>query len=105
MRLVWNVLAYVLSFHSGGGIFNGATTTLNDSTVSGGSANSGGGIYIDDTLTLNTSTLSGNAADNEGGGIPNVGAALTSHPRSTYPCSDGSLGKGKLLEQGTSTSA
>ena len=41
----------------GGGIFNIGTLTLNDSTVSGNSADIGGGISNFDTLTLNNSIV------------------------------------------------
>ncbi|NET54905.1 MAG: hypothetical protein F6K47_01460 [Symploca sp. SIO2E6] len=52
---------------------------MNNSTVSGNTANIGGGILNDGnaadgaTLTLNNSTVSGNTANNDGGGIVNVG--------------------------------
>ncbi len=41
-------------------------------------ANTGGGIFnINGTLTVTSSTLSGNSATNSGGGIYNVAARLT----------------------------
>lgn len=55
----------------GGGIFNIGTLTLNDSTVSGNSADIGGGISNFGTTALNNSTVSGNSALNDGGGISN----------------------------------
>jgi hypothetical protein len=65
----------------GGGIYNDATVTLNNCTVSNNWANdSGGGIYNDvsrydgvsATVTLNNCTVSGNTAGtNDGGGICN----------------------------------
>jgi hypothetical protein len=57
----------------GGGIFtNGATLTINNSTLSGNSAGSyGGGISNTGTLTINNSTLSGNSGG-YGGGIHNA---------------------------------
>ncbi len=62
---------------SGGGIFNGGTLNLTNSTVSGNSATSGGGILNAGTGTLNltNSTVSGNSATNSGGGILNGGDA------------------------------
>ncbi len=56
----------------GGGILNeiGATVTLNNSSVSGNTAdNDGGGILneIGATVTLNSSSVSGNTAGNDGG--------------------------------------
>jgi CSLREA domain-containing protein len=55
----------------GGGISNGGTLTLTNSTVSGNSAAFGGGISNSGTLTLTNSTVSGNNAGEEGG----IGAA------------------------------
>jgi CSLREA domain-containing protein len=54
----------------GGGIYNGGTLTLNNSTVSGNIASAGGGIYNSGTLALNNVTIANNTADN-GGGISN----------------------------------
>ena len=47
---------------AGGGIFNGGTMTVGNSTFSGNSAADGGGIYNYGTLTLSNSTFSGNTA-------------------------------------------
>jgi hypothetical protein len=57
----------------GGGIFNGYTLTLDNSTVS---ENEGGGIFNGGTLTLDNSTVSGNSAtgSQRAGGIANIGA-------------------------------
>ena len=57
----------------GGGIFNGGTLTLTNSTVSGSAAeNDGGGIFNNaGTLTLINSIVSGNNAGVDGGGIRN----------------------------------
>jgi hypothetical protein len=69
-----------LASHWGGGIYNSGTLTINQSTVSGNSADDGwgGGIinYQHATLTINKSTITGNSAGylyGEGGGIMNVG--------------------------------
>jgi CSLREA domain-containing protein len=65
---------------TGGGIFNGGTLTLTNSTVSGNAAgNDGGGIFNDaGTLTLINSIVSGNNAGVDGGGIlNNPGGTLT----------------------------
>ncbi|WP_298335175.1 hypothetical protein [Ferrimicrobium sp.] len=71
---------------AGGGIFNGGTVTIYDSTISGNSVNTtgggvvadGGGIYnYDGTVTISDSTISGNSVsakfggDADGGGIYN----------------------------------
>ena len=63
-------------FRGGGGIYNGGTLTLTNSTVSGNEADNeygyGGGIDNGGTLTLTNSTVSGNtASDDDGGGIYN----------------------------------
>jgi len=73
----------------GGGINNGGTLTINDSTISGNTdvgnkehAGSGGGIFNGGTLTISNSTLSGNAAEplgGRGGGISNVGRLTMSN--------------------------
>ena len=56
----------------GGGIYNAATLTVTDCTLTGNAAYSGGGIYNSGTLTVTGSTLAGNAS-NSGGGIYNAG--------------------------------
>ena len=53
--------------NDGGGISNGGTLTLNNSTLSGNSANYGGGIFNSGTLTLLFSTLTQNRATNGSG--------------------------------------
>ena len=63
---------------SGGGISNGGTLAVNNSTVSGNSGSSGAGIYNGGTLSINKSTISGNigtGTPERGGGIYNGGAA------------------------------
>ena len=52
----------------GGGIFNGGTLTISDSTISGNSADLGGGIGNRGVLTVSDSTISGNSA-RVGGGV------------------------------------
>ncbi|MFI5396701.1 MAG: choice-of-anchor Q domain-containing protein [Candidatus Binatia bacterium] len=66
----------------GGGIFNGGTLTVTNSTFSANSAGdgSGGGIFNNvGTVTVTNSTFSGNRADNGmgGGGIFNNSSTLT----------------------------
>ena len=60
-------------FIDGGNLNNqyGATLTLNDCTISGGTANSGGGLYNDGKATLTGCTISGNTASGTGGGVAN----------------------------------
>ncbi len=65
----------------GGGIYNGGTLALTNSTVSGNNAGAAGGGILNagtGTLTLTNSTVSGNSANNAGatgGGIRNDGDA------------------------------
>jgi hypothetical protein len=56
----------------GGGIYNTAALTVNNSTISGNIAADGGGIYNTGTLAINKGTVSGNIAA-VGGGIGNYG--------------------------------
>ena len=69
---------------SGGGLYNGGTTTLTNCTVSGNSATSyggyGGGLYNGGTLTMTNCTVSGNSAS-YGGGVSS-GTLATEAPRS-----------------------
>ena len=56
----------------GGGIYNEGTLTLENCTVSENTARQGGGIYnYSGTVHINDSTISGNTAENQGGGIFN----------------------------------
>ncbi|NEO55449.1 MAG: DUF4347 domain-containing protein [Okeania sp. SIO3B5] len=74
---------------NGGGIYNSGTLTINNSTISGNSANDGGGIYYlgiggggiynTGTLTISNSTISGNSAADYGGGIDNTGTLTISN--------------------------
>lgn len=65
------------TYTSGGAIFNQATLTLQESTISGNVASTGGGIHhASGTLTLQDSTVSGNTAST-GGGIHHSSGALT----------------------------
>ena len=52
---------------------SGAAVTINNVTVTNGSAFNGGGIYSVGTLIINNSSISGNSADSNGGGIFNYG--------------------------------
>jgi predicted outer membrane repeat protein len=68
-------------FGNGGGIFNRATATVTDSTLSGNSAFlDGGGIDNTGTLTVTNSILTGNSSTagsgGGGGGIYNTGSIL-----------------------------
>lgn len=68
------------SLTNGGGIYNGGTLTLTNSTVTSNTAGSagGGGIYNTGTLTVTDSTISDNAGGLfGGGGILNTGGTAT----------------------------
>ena len=66
---------------SGGGLYNGGTTTLTNCTVSGNSATSyGGGLYNGGTLRMTNCTVSGNSGS-YGGGVSS-GTYANGGPRS-----------------------
>jgi hypothetical protein len=77
----------------GGGIFNGGTLVLNDTTVSGNSARAGGGILNGGSVTLMDSTVSGNTALHAAGGILN-GGSLTLKNSTVISNSAGTAGGG-----------
>ncbi|NIM94974.1 MAG: DUF11 domain-containing protein [Anaerolineales bacterium] len=52
---------------NGGGISNGGDLTINNTLITGNTANRGGGIFNVGILSLNNSTLSGNTATTGGG--------------------------------------
>ena len=76
----------------GGGIHNGGTLVLNNSSISGNSAGFGGGIYNGRTLVLTNSTISGNSASSYGGGIWNNSAGSLNVTESVI--TDNSAGSG-----------
>jgi len=65
-------------FSFGGGIWNGGTLTISNSTISGNVSFYGGGIFNSGTLTISNSTLSGNSGS-FGGGIRNQGKLTISN--------------------------
>jgi predicted outer membrane repeat protein len=85
----------------GGGICNGGTLNVTDSTFSGNSAPSGGGIYNDGTLTVTDSTLSDNSSG-DGGGILNNEGTLTVID-STFSGNTGFSYGGAIVNEGTVT--
>ncbi len=72
LTLTQSTLSGNTAAFSGGGIDNHGTLTVTQSSVSGNSASVGGGIFNDVVLTVTRSTVSGNTAGN-GGGIDNLG--------------------------------
>src|SRR5215217_6541937 len=90
----------------GGGIFNdGGTLTVNNSTISGNSANgNSGGIFNAGlgTLEVNSSTISGNSAGTFSGGIHNDGGTLTVN-NSTISGNSAGTDNGGIGNTGTAT--
>jgi hypothetical protein len=85
----------------GGGIFNGGTLTVTNSTVSGNTARGmpgkGGGIFNGGTLTVTNSTVTGNSVSGAfgagvGGGIENQGTAEVNNSTVTGNTSSGGGG-------------
>jgi len=83
----------------GGGIYNGGTLTVANSTFSGNSAGYGGGIFSNGTLTVTNSTFSGNSAGEEGGGIRND--STTTVTNSTFSGNSASTSGGGISNNGT----
>ena len=84
----------------GGGIYDGGTATVQNSTLTGNSAFGGGGIDNDSTLTVDSSTLTGNSAYH-GGGIYDRGTATVHN--STLSGNSINDGGGGIYTRGTST--
>jgi hypothetical protein len=94
----------------GGGLFNGGTLTIANSTISGnsgtGPTNNGGGISNAGTLTVTNSIISGNKADNNssGGGIHNTGTmTITNSTISGNSANNSTPGGGGIKNEGTAT--
>ena len=90
----------------GGGIHNGGTMTLTNSTVSGNTAVWGGGIDSSGVMTMTNSMVSENSADeweyyNEGGGIANSGTLTL--PNSAVLRNTSNQGVGGIVNTGTLT--
>ncbi|WP_286766513.1 choice-of-anchor Q domain-containing protein, partial [Rhodopirellula sp. UBA1907] len=69
--------------NGGGGIFNvGGTLVVSDATiqnnVADGASGSGGGIFNAGTATIDNTTVSGNTANRAGGGLEAIGGSSTS---------------------------
>ena len=78
--------------------------TLNDLTVSGGSATNGGGIFNSGgTVTLNGSSISDNTADNGGGIFNNVGTVVLNGDSNIHYNTASSDGGGMYSFGGTVT--
>jgi len=57
----------------GGGIWNGGTLAITNSTITGNSAADGGGIENTGMMTVANSTIANNSTSGNGGGIDNIG--------------------------------
>ena len=87
---------------SGGGVYNGGTLTVTNTTFSDNSASlGGGGIYNGGTLIVTNSTFSTNSASYYGGGIYNGGTLIVTN--STFSGNSASLGGGGIYNGGTAT--
>ncbi|WP_375472921.1 beta strand repeat-containing protein [uncultured Nostoc sp.] len=74
----------------GGGIRNTGSLTVNNSTITGNTAEyGGGGIYNTSSLTVNYSTITDNTAAG-GGGIESTGSLTVNHSTITGNTADGS---------------
>ncbi|GAX41034.1 hypothetical protein NIES4075_20020 [Tolypothrix sp. NIES-4075] len=91
--------------NQGGGIYNGGTLTLTNSTLAGNSASAGGGGIFNNNgiLTLTNSTLAGNSASGGGGGIYNDDGTLKLTNSTLAGNSTNSGGGGGIFNNGTST--
>ena len=93
---------------SGGGIYNQATTTINDSIVTNNTTTryqSGGGIANTGNLTVNNSAISNNTAANIGGGIYGTfGTTTINNSAIVNNISNGENGGGGLYNSYSATS-
>jgi hypothetical protein len=87
---------------SGGGIANGGTLTISNTTFSANTAGLGGGISNDGTLSINNSTLSRNHTGGRGGGIFNGGGTLSIN-NSTLSGNSGFSGGGGIYNNSSAT--
>ena len=83
-----------------GGILNGGTLTITNSTLSGNSASVGGGISNSGTLTVTNSTFSGNSARMFAGGIANGFGATLTVTNSTFS-GNSATAQGGAIENGS----
>ncbi|HEX3722949.1 MAG TPA: hypothetical protein VHV31_09170, partial [Nitrolancea sp.] len=93
-------------------IVQGVTVTIKRLTITGGTADTGGGIVNSGTLILNDSIVSGNTAQSSGGGIENSGtvtlngsSAVTGNRAASGNCTESAscfgVGGGIANDQGT----
>jgi hypothetical protein len=90
------------SADSGGGIWNGATLTLNSTSLNDNTAlQFGGGLSNSGTATLNNSMMRGNTSAQTGGAV--YGAGITTLNSSTLSGNSASIGGGLTDNIGTTT--
>ena len=88
----------------GGGLFNYGTVTIIHSEFSNNSATRGGGVAnsnVSATLTISHSAFSNNSASSDGGGILNVGTLTIAN--STFSNNSANYGGGMSNSSGTAT--
>ncbi|MGV0106063.1 right-handed parallel beta-helix repeat-containing protein [Nostoc sp. DSM 114160] len=88
----------------GGAISNEGVFTLNNSIISGNTADNGGGIYNTGSLTVNYSTINGNDVNGDnakGGGIYNTGSLGVNY--SSITGNDGDFFGGGIYNTGSLT--
>ena len=88
----------------GGGLFNYGTVTIIHSVFSNNSATRGGGVAnsnVSATLTISHSAFSNNSATSSGGGILNVGTLTIAN--STFSNNSANYGGGLTNRSGTAT--
>ena len=86
----------------GGGIGNGGALALNNSTINGNTGTYGGGIFNTGTLSINNSTINGNTAD-YGGGIGTSGTSTLTINNSSISDNTASNQGGGIANFGTLT--
>ena len=81
----------------------GGTVTINDFTISGGTAGSGGGVNNQGTATLTNDTLVNNTATTSGGGVFNGSGATLVLTNDTIVNNSAGTSGGGVDNQGTAT--
>jgi hypothetical protein len=83
--------------HGGGGIWNNGTLSLGDSLISDNNGEFGGGLLNRGYAQVDNTTVSGNSADAEGGGIVSAGRVLL---RGSAVHGNAAEGTGGILSSG-----
>jgi hypothetical protein len=88
----------------GGGLFSDQTATVRRSTFSMNSASDGGGIDNGGSLLLVNSTLSGNFVTNQGGGLANRFSGSSTIEHTTITANQSGMGGGGILSAASTVS-